>query len=198
MSPELSFFNFAIKTYIMHISESHPANIFKFCPSCGNQGFYFDGIKAFDCPACGFKYYINEATACAAIVVAPDGFIVLSRRKNDPKAGYFDLPGGFVDIGERAEDGLIRELKEELNLDVSEIEFLASFPNEYKFKGISYFTCDLAFVCHVNDISCMVAADDVAEAIWVDPLKIDYETVSFPSIVNILKLYKKKLQKLPD
>lgn len=42
--------------------------------------------------------------------------IVLIERKNDPKG--LALPGGFVDVGERVEDALIREMQEETNLDV--------------------------------------------------------------------------------
>jgi NAD+ diphosphatase len=172
-----------------HISDTHPSHVFSYCPRCGNKGFVFDHEKSFSCPDCGFIYYINPAAAVAVILETTDGKIVLARRKFEPRAGYFDLPGGFVDTMERTEDAVRREVFEELGIHVGEIHFLASFPNEYAFKGISYFTCDLAFICRSTDVSSIKPADDVAEAIVIHPKDIDFEQISFPSIVNILKTY---------
>ena len=42
--------------------------------------------------------------------------IVLIERSNEPKG--LALPGGFVDVGERVEDALVREMQEETNLEV--------------------------------------------------------------------------------
>ena len=171
------------------ISETHPSIILTHCPKCGKDGFEFDGIKKFNCSACGFIYYINPATAVAAILTLPDQRIILTRRKFEPRIGTFDLPGGFVDILERAEDAVKREIKEELNLETNEIQFLGSFPNEYTFKGISYFTTDLAFICPIYDYKNLSASDDVSEAILIQPSEINYDQISFPSIVHILELY---------
>ncbi len=174
----------------MHpLSETHPSKIFSFCPHCGNKEFTFDSIKSFTCPVCGFRYYINAATAVAAILVAPDGKIVLARRKNEPRAGTFDLPGGFVDTMERAEDAVKREVQEELGITVDTMQFLTSYANEYVYKGISYYTCDLAFVCPVTDLSAMKPSDDVSEAILIHHQDIDFNTISFMSVLNILKAY---------
>ncbi len=51
--------------------------------------------------------------------------IVLIERKNEPKG--LALPGGFVDVGERVEEALRREMKEEINLDVEIIKLLGVY-----------------------------------------------------------------------
>jgi ADP-ribose pyrophosphatase YjhB (NUDIX family) len=52
------------------------------------------------------------------IIIEKDGKIVLIKRAKEPFKDYFALPGGFIDLGEFAEDAAIREAKEETNLDV--------------------------------------------------------------------------------
>ena len=51
--------------------------------------------------------------------------IVLIERSNDPKG--LALPGGFVDVGERIEDALVREMKEETHLDVQISQLLGVY-----------------------------------------------------------------------
>lgn len=56
--------------------------------------------------------------ACA--LVDSDGRVLLARRpEGKPMAGLWEFPGGKLDPGETPEDALIRELKEELGIDVS-------------------------------------------------------------------------------
>ena len=57
--------------------------------------------------------------ACALIDV--DGRVLLAQRPaGKPMAGLWEFPGGKVENGERPEDSLIRELKEELGIVVRE------------------------------------------------------------------------------
>jgi len=170
-------------------SETHPSAVLSYCPKCGHKGFTFNGEKLFVCEACNFNYYINPAAAVSAIIELPDGRIAMGRRKFEPRKGMLDWPGGFVDMMERAEDALIREVREELGIEITQYEFLTTSPNEYPFKGISYFTCDIAFVCKLNTIPEFKATDDVSEVILVYPEDVDYNELCFPSTVNIMRKY---------
>ncbi len=178
-----------------YIKPSHPSNIFVFCPKCGSKGFLFNGEKVFTCSACGLEYYLNPAPAVAVILQCPDGRIVLAHRKHEPRKGMLDLPGGFVDMNEGVEDAVKREIWEELNIKVDTMEFIGSFPNEYVFNGVSYFTCDMAFVCKVAAGTILNASDDITDAVVINPEEINYDEICFPSIVNILKLYYEKFVK---
>jgi 8-oxo-dGTP diphosphatase len=57
----------------------------------------------------------------AAALVDPDGRVLLCQRPEGKQlAGLWEFPGGKLDAGEKPEAALIRELKEELGIDVAE------------------------------------------------------------------------------
>lgn len=172
---------------------SHPSRVFNFCPACASNDFSFNGEKMFSCKACGLEYYINPAPAVAVILQYPDQRIVMAHRKHEPRKGTLDLPGGFVDMNERVEDAVKREIFEELGVIVEQMEFIGSFPNEYVFNGISYFTCDMAFVCQIAEGTELYPADDILDAVVLRPEAIDYDEICFPSIINILKLFRERI-----
>lgn len=51
-------------------------------------------------------------------VIVVDGRVVLIKRRFDPMAGRWSLPGGAADVGETLPQGVVREMKEETGLDV--------------------------------------------------------------------------------
>jgi len=174
----------------MHsFSKTHPSNLFNYCPKCGAKDLSFNGVKVLTCHTCGLDYYINPAPAVAVVLEYPDGSIVLTRRKHEPQQGTFDLPGGFVEINESIEDTVRREIFEELKVTVTTMKYIGSFPNEYVYKGVSYYTCDIAFVCPIPEGTTLHPSDDVSEALTIKHNDIDHQQISFPSISNILRLY---------
>jgi ADP-ribose pyrophosphatase YjhB (NUDIX family) len=69
------------------------------------------------CEACAFIHYMNPRVV-ASIIVSHRGRLLLQQRANDPRAGFWTFPGGFLEIGETPEDGAARETKEEVGLDL--------------------------------------------------------------------------------
>ena len=57
--------------------------------------------------------------------------LLLIERKNDPGKGLYDLPGGFVDYGETLEQGMKRELKEEIGIAPKNLKYYSSKPKQY-------------------------------------------------------------------
>jgi len=147
--------------------ETHPLEKFKFCPVCGSANWKINNFKSKHCADCGFTYYGNPSAAVACFIQNKDGDLLVCRRAHEPAKGTLDLPGGFVDLYESAEEALQREIKEELNLELTDIRFFQSIPNLYEYSGMIIHTLDVIFTAKVVDLAPMQAADDVQEAFFM-------------------------------
>ena len=165
----------------------HPIEVFKYCPRCGSSGFMPDSSRSLKCDNCGFRFFVNSSAAVAALIVNNKNELLLTTRAFEPCKGMLDLPGGFVDPGETIEESLYREIKEELNLNIQEVTYISSFPNEYLFSGLTVFTIDLAFICKVADFSTIQCGDDVTGFVFISPENIDYSKIGGASIRKIVK-----------
>ncbi len=110
--------------------------------------------------------------------------IVLIKRKNPPIG--LALPGGFVDVGERVEDALVREMKEETNLDV-QITLLLGVYSDPK-RDPRFHTASVVYVARAKGIP--KGGDDAKEA-HIYPLdEIVFDKLVFDH-AQILKDYLK-------
>lgn len=173
------------KTY----SPEHISNFMHYCPHCGSNNFTPASNKEMRCADCGFQFFQNAATAVACIITDANGRILLTRRAFNPWKGMLDLPGGFVDPSETVENAVKRELNEELGTKVMQMKYICSFPNEYIFSNYLVYTVDLGFICEVDDVQALRAADDVDKLLWFYPSELPINQVAAPSIRNILKYY---------
>jgi len=168
---------------------NHPSHVFKYCPNCGHPKLVYHEYDAFTCRNCDFTYFINNASAVACIIEDVEGRILFTRRNRDPFAGMLDLPGGFVDVMESAGKAIKREINEELNLDITQYEFITSQPNHYTYKGITYYTLDLAFKCVAADMSPITKSEEVAEYTFLNRNEINLKEIGFVSIRKIINHY---------
>ena len=155
----------------------------KFCPKCGHESLRWDGEKKWDCPDCDYVLYHNVAGAVAVIIKCGDE-ILLTRRNQEPKKDKLDLPGGFVDPKESAEETCVRELSEEMqmNIDISNLRYVASLPNTYLYKNITYNTLDLFFEYQVEEkVVPELEITEISETVWLKLSDINLNDLAFES-----------------
>ncbi len=125
------------------------SNVFNFCPECGSKKIETLGLKKWKCPDCGFTLYNNVAAAVGLVICDGQGNVLFEKRAKEPRKGFLALPGGFCDMDESAEEGAVRECIEETGTVPRNIKYIATFPNTYEYKGITYKTCDIFFSAEV-------------------------------------------------
>lgn len=92
---------------------------FRYCPHCATPLQKIrDGARWRPaCTHCGFVQYLNPPLAATILLTRGDR-VLLGRRTIEPRRGYWTLPGGYVELGESAEEAVVREAREELGVDV--------------------------------------------------------------------------------
>lgn len=160
----------------------HPLSQFGYCPKCGSTRFEAHNEKSKRCADCGFVYYFNPSSATVALIFNERGELLVCRRGKEPAKGTLDLPGGFIDMFETAEEGVAREVKEETGLDVVRADYLFSLPNIYVYSGFPVHTLDMFFRCTVADTRHFRAMDDAADLFFIPIAEINPADFGLASI----------------
>ena len=105
----------------------------------------------------------------ADIVVHTDTEVLMIKRKNNPFAGHWALPGGFIDPGETPEQAAIRELAEEAGLHVTTANLIGEFREPGRDPRMEH-TWSWAYSLHIQDRAETTAGDDASQAEWI-PIK---------------------------
>ena len=90
----------------------------EYCSNCGEKNIFglIEGQNRFHCEACKKIHYENPKPT-ATLICIYENKLLLVKRAFEPAKGQWGLPGGFIELGETPNDGAIRELKEETNLN---------------------------------------------------------------------------------
>lgn len=170
----------------------HPFYQFEYCPICGARTFVENNEKSKKCTTCGFVYYFNPSSAVACFIRNAAGQLMVVRRGKEPAKGTLDLPGGFVDMYENAEEAARREVKEETGLELKSCRYLFSLPNIYLYSGFQVHTLDMFFECEADTFEGAKAEDDAAEILVLSPEDINPEQFGLQSIKEAVALYLKR------
>ena len=102
-----------------------------FCSHCGSADIKLvipdgDSYQRFVCSNCGKIFYENPRLIVGCLVEQDDR-IMLCKRAIQPQMGLWNLPAGFLENGERVEEGATRETLEESHAHVRIIKLHAVF-----------------------------------------------------------------------
>ena len=142
---------------------------YRFCPADGTRLEDPRPSGGTTCPLCGRSWYRNSAPSVGAAIVR-EGKALVTVRAREPEKGRIDVPGGFLKVGEHPVDGLVRESREELGV---EVEVLG---NPVLLATHTY-GADGAYVLAIGFKVRIVEGeprptDDVAEIRWVSAVEL--------------------------
>jgi ADP-ribose pyrophosphatase YjhB (NUDIX family) len=112
---------------------------------------------------------------------------LLIKRASEPDKGLWSVPGGMVEVGEKAEEAAIRETKEETGLEIEIVKDLSAVDKivrddvgkvKYHFIIIDYLAEPVAGEMHHHD--------DALDAQWVQPRDFRNYSMS-PLLVDLLR-----------
>jgi len=105
-----------------------------------------------------------------ALIFDPEGRLFLM--KSHKWHGKYVVPGGHIELGETMEEALRREVKEETNLDVFDVEFLLYqdfLYDESFWKPMHFIFFD--FICRTNSTDQVILNEEASEYLWATPAK---------------------------
>ncbi len=110
-------------------------------------------------------------------IVAKQLEVLLIKRKKDPYKDQWALPGGFMEMDETPEEGVVREVQEETGLKLSAVMQLGAYGAVHRDPRGR--TVSIAYIAFVNDTEEAKAADDAAAVEWVALNTLDKKRLAF-------------------
>ncbi len=98
----------------------------RFCGACGTEMTTIQAGHARHCEACGFDTFPRTDPAVICLVTHGE-HCLLGRSRHFPE-GMFSTLAGFVEAGESLEQTVVREIREEVGLEVEDIRYRSSQP----------------------------------------------------------------------
>ena len=152
---------------------------FRFCPACGKGLGDPDHDGGAECDTCSRSWYRNSAPTVGCVIVS-DGKALVTERGREPEKGRYDVPGGFLGPGEEPLDGLKREVREELGIEIEVTmeDFVQMATHRYGAEGD--FVLAIGFRARIRNGAEPTPADDVAAVRWVTNDELDQVEFAWP------------------
>ncbi|MDX3775351.1 NAD(+) diphosphatase [Chromatiaceae bacterium AAb-1] len=132
----------------------------RFCGQCGCAMHLVNWELAMLCHKCGHRCYPRIAP-CVLVAIVRDKQILLARSSRHRK-GFFSILAGFVESAETLEQAAIREVKEEVGVDIGNLRYAGSQPWPFPHSLMAGFIADY----NAGDIVCQ--PHEIEEAYWFE------------------------------
>ncbi|MDR0641284.1 MAG: NAD(+) diphosphatase [Treponema sp.] len=136
-----------------------------YCGSCGTKNTDAPDELARLCPSCGRREYPRISPAVITLITNDRGEALLAHNRKFA-GGVYSLIAGFNEAGESLEATVIREIREEVGLEVKDIRYIASqpwpFPNSLM----------LGFTARHASGEIHPDGEEIMDARWFNPAKL--------------------------
>jgi ADP-ribose pyrophosphatase YjhB (NUDIX family) len=155
----------------------------RFCPGCGADVALArpegDDRERFVCTSCATIHYVNPKIVVGAVCMLGDR-LLLCRRAIEPRIGFWTIPAGWMEIGETAEEGAVREAWEEARARI-EIDGLISV---YSIPRIAQ--VQILFRARLVDAD-VAPGPESQEVRLVGWDEIPWDELAFPTVTWVLR-----------
>jgi NAD+ diphosphatase len=114
----------------------------QFCGRCGVQLKMKTTERAKECPQCGLLHFPRLAPAIIVLIERGDKLLLARSRHFMP--GMYSVLAGFVEPGESLEEAVVREVKEEVGVEIKDIKYFGSQPWPFPHSLMIGFTATYA------------------------------------------------------
>ena len=139
-----------------------------YCGSCGHRNEDHHGELTRLCPSCGRIEFPRISPGISVLIKNDKDQILLAHNKNF-RDGVFSPPAGFVEAGEKVETAIKREVREELGIEIDNLEYITSQPWPFPNSLV------LAFKARYVSGTIKEDGNEILEARWFDRSSLEKE-----------------------
>lgn len=130
----------------------------RYCSACGSRVKLSLSERAYACDRCGYHMYPKMSPCVIGVVVHGNELLLANGRSH--KESFYSAIAGFIEVGETPEQAFVREVKEEVGVDIEDVQYIESqtwpFPSQMM----------LGFVARYKAGNIKIEPKEIVDAAW--------------------------------